>query len=61
MRTDFLTDLLSGVMTDMTEDLSIYRFYTGVVGMTDQEYKDFLSDVKQGWIIEGSVFYKAFI
>ena len=59
MRTDFWMDSLSEVTTDMTEDLSIYRFYTAVVGMTDQEYRDFLADVKRGWVVDGSVFYKA--
>ena len=45
----------------MTEELSIYRFYTAVVGMSEQEYRDFLADVRKGWAAEGSVFYKAFI
>ncbi len=46
MKTDFWTGSLSEVTTDMTEDLSIYRFYTGVVGMTDQEYLDFLYEIR---------------
>ena len=46
MRTDFWTGSLSEVTTDMTEDLSIYRFYTGVVGMTDQEFLDFLYEIR---------------
>ena len=46
MRTDFWTGSLSEVTTDVTEDLSIYRFYTGVVGMTDQEFLDFLHEIR---------------
>lgn len=30
-----------------TEELGIYRFYTAEVGMTDQEFRQFISDIRK--------------
>lgn len=30
-----------------TEELGIYRFYTSEVGMTDQEFREFLMEIRK--------------
>ena len=30
-----------------TEELGIYRFYTSEIGMTDQEFREFLTEIRK--------------